>query len=215
MKRLLIVMGKASEPGRVKTRLIPPLKAEQAARLNAAMMRATLRQVTHPDWAVELHLGGAARYGDGLATVPSVAQTGDGLGERMLAAATSGFTRGYDAVVLIGSDHPTVPPSHVEAAFRALDETEGVAIGPSEDGGYYLLGMTRPVPELFSDMVFSVNTVFIETMRRLDTLGLPVAVLPAWYDVDRAADLVRLRGDLLAAQKADLELLAVLEDIGP
>lgn len=215
MKQLLIVMAKASEVGRVKTRLVPPLSADQAARLNGAMIRTTLWRMSHPEWDVELHLAGSARAGDGLVHVPVVAQAGEGLGERMLAATEHGFDRGYASVVLIGSDHPTVPVSYVKRAFRALDESDGVAIGPSEDGGYYLIGMTRPMPALFMDMTYSVDSVFDETRHRLTMLDVDVTVLPAWYDVDTGADLARLRNELAVSDIHDSELQAVLEDIGP
>lgn len=215
MKRLLIVMAKASEAGHVKTRLVPPLQADQAARLNGAMIRATLRRVSYPEWDVELHLAGSARAGDGLAHVPVVSQTGEGLGERMLAATEHGFERDYTSVILIGSDHPTVPVSHVQRAFLALDETDGVAIGPSEDGGYYLLGMTRPMRELFVDMTFSVDSVFDETRQRLAGMDVDVTILPSWYDVDNVRDLNRLRRELAVSDLDDADLRAVLEDIGP
>ena len=214
-RRLVIVMGKASEPGRVKTRLVPPLSADEAARLNGAMIRATLRRLAGADWDLELHLAGRPRVGDGLMGVPLIAQQGEGLGERMSAAVTRGFVQGYSAVVLVGSDHPTLPVTHLEAAFRALDGSGRLAIGPTEDGGYCLLGMTRLVPELFEDMEFSVDTVFDETLRRLDGMGMPVQVLPKWFDVDQSADLVRLRHELARSSDVDAELQAILEDIGP
>ncbi|MEQ9104421.1 MAG: TIGR04282 family arsenosugar biosynthesis glycosyltransferase [Rhodothermales bacterium] len=208
-------MGKASEPGRVKTRLVPPLRPEEAARLNGAMIRATLRRMAGPDWDVELHLAGNPRVGDGLLGIPVIAQTGQDLGERMSAAVTHGFAQGYSAVVLIGSDHPTVPVAHLETAFRALEASGDMVIGPSEDGGYYLLGMTRLVPDVFEDMEFSVDTVFDETLRRVKGIGIPVVVLPEWYDIDQAPDLARLRHELARSPDGDAELQTVLEDIGP
>lgn len=214
-RHLVIVMGKASEPGRVKTRLVPPLSADEAARLNGAMIRATLRRLSGADWDLQLHLAGRSLADDGLPDVPVFAQTGEGLGERMSAAVSRGFMQGYAAVVLVGSDHPTLPVRHVEAAFRALDGSGHVVIGPTEDGGYCLLGLTRPVPEVFENMEFSVDTVFAETLRRLDGTGMPVVVLPEWYDVDDAADLERLRNELAWSSCVDVELQAVLEDIGP
>jgi rSAM/selenodomain-associated transferase 1 len=215
MKRLVIVMGKASEPGRVKTRLVPPLQADDAARLNGAMIRATLRRTAGFDWDVELHLAGQAGADDGLPHIAVVPQTGDGLGPRMSAALENGFARGYSAVILLGSDHPTVPTDYLEAAFRALEAAGGIAIGPSEDGGYYLLGMTTLVPQLFDGIAFSVPSVFTETMRRVRALGLSAEILPEWYDVDQAADLERLREELASSHDADAELRSIIEDIGP
>jgi glycosyltransferase A (GT-A) superfamily protein (DUF2064 family) len=97
----------------------------------------------------------------------------------------------------VGSDHPNIPPEFLSRSLERL-ETRDVVIGPTFDGGYYLIGMHRPHVEVFSDIEWSSSWVFRTTMDRLRAAALTVGVLPPWYDVDRAADLCFLRDHLAA-----------------
>ena len=98
---------------------------------------------------------------------------------------------------MIGSDVPTLPSAVLGAALERLAGAD-LVLGPSEDGGYYLIGLREPRAALFADMAWSTEIVFEETMRRASALGLDVGLLPAWFDVDTAADLERLEAALAA-----------------
>lgn len=96
--------------------------------------------------------------------------------------------------LLVGTDTPTLPTAYLQRACDALQRgAADVVLGPSEDGGYYLIGLRRPVPELFTGMPWSSSTVAAETLARIRRLGLRLALLPGWFDVDRGEDLARLR----------------------
>ena len=202
----LIVFAKAPRPGRVKTRLSPPLTPAQAARLYDAFLRDALdlyaQAAAGPGFtdpfgvgaplAVRLYLDepGAA---PGLAP-PSVsvhAQRGDGLGARLGRAFAETFAAGHTSAVVIGTDHPTLPPAFIGEAVRASSEPLAVAIGPSDDGGYYLLGTGELSPGLF-DMAYSHATVFEDTVQAVLDAGLAPTLLPPHYDVDDADALRRL-----------------------
>ena len=195
----LIVFAKAPVPGQVKTRLTSVLSEEEAARLYAAFLQDALDQYAALGTDVRLY------WGSPLDTVPddlvpadvqAFTQAGDGLGARMQRAFLETFAAGYERVVIIGTDHPTLPSAFVEEAFAALREPLSVALGPSEDGGYYLLGMNEFYPQLFADMRYSHADVFHETLARAEGTSAALTVLPPWYDVDTPEALRRLRADL-------------------
>ena len=123
------------------------------------------------------------------------AQRCGGLGAALADAFRSHMAEGFERVVLIGSDNPTLPPEIVRAAFDGLDRYE-LVIGPSADGGYYLVGMRRPYLDIFEGITWSTEVVYQQTLERAAHLDLRVVSLPEWYDVDTAADLARLRDDL-------------------
>ena len=95
-------------------------------------------------------------------------------------------------MVLIGSDNPTLPQSLIEQACAALD-ADDLCIGPSADGGYYLIGLREPHLGVFDAIEWSTSRVYGQTLARAERLGLRVASLPEWYDVDEPSDLVRLQ----------------------
>jgi rSAM/selenodomain-associated transferase 1 len=123
--------------------------------------------------------------------VALVAQPGSGLQAALTEAFAQAFVKGYERVVLIGTDNPTLPADWIEHA-AALLEDHDVAIGPSADGGYYLMALSKAHPELFERITWSTDLVYVETMERANEHGLTVASLPRWYDVDTAAELDRL-----------------------
>ena len=102
------------------------------------------------------------------------------------------FDSGYPRVIVLDSDSPTLPATYIERADRLLDSHD-LVVGPSEDGGYYLVGLRQPRPELFRGIAWSTRHVTAQTLDRAAEFGLSVAILPAWYDVDTGADLERLR----------------------
>jgi rSAM/selenodomain-associated transferase 1 len=199
----LAVMAKAPKAGRVKTRLSPPLTLEQTAALNICfLMDTTANLATIPGSAGVISytpVGDEALF-DGLLpeTFGLVAQRGDGFGERLLYAAEDILAIGYGAVCLIDSDSPTVPAAAFQQAVEALARPgDRVVIGPSHDGGYYLIGLKQAHAEPFERITWSTASVFEETMERCAEAGLEVVVLPTWYDVDDGATLELLTGELL------------------
>src|SRR6056297_676468 len=115
-------------------------------------------------------------------------QQGRNLGVRMSGAFQQAFEAGYEKAVIIGSDCPELEPQHIEDAFDALRSQDAV-IGPSEDGGYYLLGMKKYTPEIFSDIEWSTSSVFEETNRHFEQLGLTCKTLEVLNDIDTIEDL--------------------------
>ncbi|MEM6783351.1 MAG: TIGR04282 family arsenosugar biosynthesis glycosyltransferase [Bacteroidota bacterium] len=200
----LLVFAKRPEPGRVKTRLTALLTPEEAADLYAAMLRDALDAYAALGCAVRLYLapdadGHAPTLPDGWVPdgVTVHTQHGDGLGQRMLHAFVDAFRAGHERLVVIGTDHPTLPPAYIEMTFELLREKPlRVVLGPTHDGGYYLLGQNDLFPRLFEDMTYSHDGVFEATLRRAAEVTAEPVVLPTWYDVDTPVELRRLCREL-------------------
>jgi uncharacterized protein len=202
----LTVMAKAPVAGQVKTRLIPPLTPEQAAGLNACFLRDRVASLadasasTGARWVISYApTGEEAAFGGilppGALLLP---QRGNGFGERLLRAAEDLFACGFSSVCLIDSDSPTVPTAaFIRAAEELAAEGDRVVLGPSDDGGYYLIGIKQRHGHLFEDIAWSTAAVAQQTRQRAERLGLPMTSLPTWYDVDDAPSLERLRRELL------------------
>jgi rSAM/selenodomain-associated transferase 1 len=200
MRRALIVVGKAPVPGRTKTRLVPPLSNEDAARLSSAFLLDTLRTALSLGWerTTLVHPRGQAEALRGLVD-PRVAlleQPRDGLGEALAYAFEHHFEAGYERVTLIGSDNPTLPVEPILAANTALEAEADLTLGPTADGGYYLIGMRQPHLGVFERIDWSTSRVYAQTLARADDLGLRVRRVAQWYDVDEPADLARLEREL-------------------
>ncbi len=126
-------------------------------------------------------------------------QQGEGLGARMQRAFLETFLAGFQRAVVIGTDHPSLPLAFVEEAFALVESKNSLVLGPSDDGGYYLLGMHGFFPALFENMTYSHADVFAQTVARAADTDADLAILPPWYDVDDAAALQKLRADLADA----------------
>ena len=210
MRPVCIVMVKRPRAGAVKTRLVPPLTGEQAASLAACFARDTvsgLRRVV-PEIVV------AYAPADGRAALETLfasddeppsapgellwlEQRGADLGARLDAAAAHAFDAGGGPVVIVGADSPTLPPSYVERAVGSLAAGEAdIALGPTEDGGYYLVGLRAPRRGLFQNVAWSTPAAYRQTADNAARLGLRALELPRWYDVDTRADLLRLREEI-------------------
>jgi rSAM/selenodomain-associated transferase 1 len=123
------------------------------------------------------------------------------LGQRMAAFFDEQFQAGAAAVVLLGADSPTLPLAFIQQAFHELERAE-VVVGPSTDGGYYLLGCARSMPALFEKIPWSTSSVLCETVASLRDRQWRLALLPPWYDVDTLDDWQMLRGHVAAQQRA-------------
>lgn len=207
----LAVMTKAPRPGQVKTRLTPPLTPEEAAALNSCFLRDTTASISSAigdgrarGIGVYTPVGSEAAYVEILpAHFELVAQRGDAFGERLAAAAEDLFALGFKSVCLIDSDSPTVPQHAYADAVRVLARPgDRVVFGPSEDGGYYLIGLKKLHRRLFEGIDWSTERVAEQTIERAKEIGVTMRLLPKWYDVDDRATLRRLCGELLDAQDA-------------
>ena len=202
----LAVMSKAPRPGKVKTRLTPPLTSEQAAALNICFLSDTAENI-----AMVASEGGAAGLvcytpvGDEVAfagLLPHdfslVPQRGDGFGERLHLAATDILACGFGSVCLIDSDSPTLPTVSLHSAVEHLQRPgDRVVLGGSDDGGYYLIGLKQSHRAPFEQITWSTSTVYTETVNQVRSAGLELVELPTWYDVDDAATLRVLEEELL------------------
>lgn len=176
---MVIVFSRAPVPGRVKTRLVPRLGEWGAARLHARLTSHALRTARAAACGpVELH--------------DTARQRGADLGERMHRALSRALQRHRGAIV-IGSDCPALEPSDLARAARLLAGGCDVVVGPAEDGGYVLLGARRISPRLFNGIEWGGGAVYEDTMRKLDALGYRWRALRRLWDVDRPADLERIR----------------------
>lgn len=194
----LIVFAKPPIPGRVKTRLTDLLSEREAADLYDAFLRDALDQYRQLRADLHVYFTGLSRVPDDLKTKLSAThvQEGEDLGARMHNAFRDVFSAGYERAVIVGTDHPSLPSAFVSRAFQALDVDGSLCIGPSEDGGYYLLGMNRFYPRVFEEMTYSRSDVFEETLKRIHETKAALAVLPMWYDVDTPDDLRRMASEL-------------------
>jgi len=194
----LVVLAKQPAPGRVKTRLCPPLALEEAAELYACMLDDVLEATAAAAERLGFEAVLAVDPPDACAAMArraprafrAVAQRGGGLGARLAHAAAQAAAAGALPVVLRGSDSPALPGEALVAAARALDEVDLVAC-PDPDGGYSLVGLRRPAPGLF-DHPMSHGGVLEQTLAAAAERGLRSRLLEPGFDVDTAADLARL-----------------------
>jgi rSAM/selenodomain-associated transferase 1 len=155
--------------------------------------------------AVYTPIGAESAYSDILpADFSLLPQRGDNFGERLYFAVKDLFKCGFESVCLIDSDSPTVPAENFAKAIEILDMREDqVVLGPSDDGGYYLIGVKKPHRHLFEQIDWSTERVLNQTVQRATEIGIEVKLLPTGYDVDDEASLRRLCNELLGKQGAD------------
>jgi uncharacterized protein len=207
-------MAKASAPGRAKTRLVPPLTFEQAANLNTAFLQDVAENLVLADEYARA--GGAGRN----ATIVGYAAYGPpgstdffrrilpgaiglieawlpNFGDCLLHTIGEILFRGHESAVVLNSDSPTLPTAFlVETAEVLARPGDRAVLGPSTDGGYYLLGLKHAHARMFEDITWSTERVAQQTLARAREIGLDVHVLPAWYDVDDVVALERLDAEL-------------------
>lgn len=207
----LVVFAKTPRPGASKTRLVPPLSYDDAA----ALSRCFIADVASTVAAVAALRGATpciAYDGDAPAMRSVVGeahrlipQRGTGFGTRLRNAARDALDLGHQAVCLIGSDSPTLPPRLLEAALDALQRAgDHVVVGPAHDGGYYLIGLKHVHRALFSERIaWSTARVAAQTIEAARDCGIEPVVLDSWYDIDDAASLAMLRRELTHGRVAD------------
>ncbi|MDH3974811.1 MAG: TIGR04282 family arsenosugar biosynthesis glycosyltransferase [Deltaproteobacteria bacterium] len=190
----IILFAKAPVPGKVKTRLTTNLSPHQSAALHESFVIDTLMEMSvikdadtflacHPTSEDPFFLSLEKRF-----HLNRFEQRGQNLGERMKNAFHHLKSQGYDKIVIIGSDSPTLSGSIVEEAFESLEKHD-LVLGPSLDGGYYLIAISGEVPEIFNGIQWGGDTVFEDTFNKAKSLGLDMHILPFWYDVDTIKEL--------------------------
>ncbi|GAB4372939.1 MAG: TIGR04282 family arsenosugar biosynthesis glycosyltransferase [Calditrichia bacterium] len=193
---LLIIFVKAPHTGLVKTRLLPQFSPEQASQLYRAMVEDLLTQFKLPRafdvrlmyWPADSNNLIQSWVGTGWQVEPQI--PGD-LGEKMAAAFKKTLQEGYKKVLLIGSDVPLLNREIIETSFQFL-ESHDVVLGPSEDGGYYLVGMTTPRLEIFEGVAWSRDGVLSQTLKNARSHRYSVYLLERLFDVDEYGDVIRL-----------------------
>jgi hypothetical protein len=204
----LIYFARAPIPGETKTRLIQRLGAEGAAEL----YRRFLLDAFARDWQGRVDVVIAVAQRDHVEAVRALAedvcpgadyvvQSGWDLGERMANAFAEVLGRGYAGAVILGTDAPSLPGDRVDKSL-ALSEYRDLVLGPALDGGYYLIGLHRVIPEFLHDIAWGSPEVLVETLLRAQTLEAKVSLLEPWYDVDRPEDVEVLRSHLTALHLA-------------
>jgi rSAM/selenodomain-associated transferase 1 len=210
-----LIFAKYPTASTVKTRMTPPLPGEEAAELHEACLRMVcenvasvgtleMKLIVTPDdrttqlaRRVGLHEGDAWPQGDG------------DLGDRLNRAVVRAFDSDVRSVLLLGADSPTLSAEKIHEAIDALEEHQAV-LGPCEDGGYYLLGLSAPTPALLTRIDWGSDSVTDQTRQRADEAGIDLHQLSTWYDLDRFEDIARARRDLSNMDLLDRPLAQAL-----
>lgn len=212
LQPLIVVMAKAPRAGDVKTRLVPPLTKQQAATLAACLVRDTVFNAKQlVDDIMIAYCPSHART-DLEEILPSgvmwFEQQGSNLGERLESVVTHVSGLGFRPFIIMGADSPTLPLTFIEEALNALlCDRADVSLGPTEDGGYYLVGLNVKVNGLFKNINWSTPFAYEQTVANAAVLNLRLHASPRWYDIDTPTDLSRLRdeiscGDEIARKRA-------------
>ena len=209
-KYAFAVMVKAPRSGEVKTRLVPPLRAEEASRLSVCFVKDILANLVAVSESVPVDCyaayspaGTEALFRDFLPQqVRMLPPRSIGLANSLPDAIEDLIARGYEGACLVNADSPTLPTSLLVNAITSLRAPgDRVVVGPATDGGYYLIGLKHPHRHLFHDIAWSTQRVYRQTIERAASIGLEVVTLPAWYDVDDAASLSWLCRELLGGHR--------------
>ncbi len=202
--RALVVVAKAPLEGLVKTRLSSYLRPADAASLYECLLgdiTAKMEKYEESEFWLAFAPEGEEYFRRNYSGLRLLAQRGTDLGERLHHVFVDLFDRGYSEIVIADSDSPTVPLSSIGQAFGQLTGRNcDLVLGPSEDGGYYLIGLKSPTEGVFHDIPWSTNRVLNSTIQRAREIELRVALLPYAYDIDVEEDLKRLWNDFLAFQ---------------
>lgn len=184
-KSALGILFRIPEYGKVKKRLAAQIGTEDALSVYAAMLYETIENVsklTDVD-IYGFYKGLASTQHNVFKKFQSMPQKGKDLGEKMLKAVQWLFEKGYNKIVLIGADSPDLPVYYIKDAFLKLNCYE-LVIGPAKDGGYYLIGMNRPLDIIFKGIKWGSNSVLKDTISIANNEGIGYFLLPQWYDID-------------------------------
>jgi len=202
----LILFARDPILGKVKTRLSPFLEEDVILKLYTCFLQDSLyniRQVENVDRFVGVAPSNESGFFTGTlgSDIRIFVQEGENLGDKMRGAIQDRFVEGYERVVIIGSDSPSLPVAYI---CRAMGSDKDMVLGPSTDGGYCLIGMRRKVVEVFKDVTWGTETVLQETYKHLLQNGASLELLPVWYDVDTPEDLKFFKTHLDLIEQAGL-----------
>ena len=202
----MILFARDPVLGKVKTRLSPFLNDETILQLYTCFLHDSLdkiRQVTNADLFIGIAPSNQSGFFTGTlgADMRLFVQEGKDLGDKMRRAIQDRFAEGYKKAIIIGSDSPSLPVSYIE---RALGSDKDMVLGPSTDGGYYLIGMRGKLTEVFDGVTWGTGRVLQETCERLTQEGAGLELLPVWYDIDEPEDLKFFKTHLQLIEQAGL-----------
>lgn len=207
MKRCLIIFAKEPKRGRVKTRLRKVLTESRCLNLYKAFLKDTVRLARK--LKCELNILAYDSENKNPSQLKKIAaeytfyeQRGDSLGRRMHNAFRFASSKSSKKTVIIGSDSPTLPLDYIKNAFSQLGKND-VVLGPSHDGGYYLIGLKKPCYGIFKGIKWSSCQVIKDTLINIKSQGKSVALLNKWYDIDEPEDLRRLLLEFKRQKKQD------------
>jgi rSAM/selenodomain-associated transferase 1 len=197
MKAILVLVAKEPVPGKVKTRLSSHLSESQAAHLYSLSIQDMIQEMTQlsenslaiaytPEEAAPIFKKMIPQ------SIHLFPQQGADLGERLANIFRRMFDEGYGQVHILNSDSPDLPHSLVKQSMNLLNKPQTEAVlGPCDDGGYYLVGLRRLIPELFTQIPWSTDKVLQKTLERVQQLGLQCKLLGPWYDIDTYDDILK------------------------
>lgn len=195
---LLILFTRFPEPGQVKTRLIPALGSQKAAKLQRILTAESIRQASQlaagRGTAVEVFYCGGDRSGMERMFKTSFSfrqQVGETLGQRLARAFKEGFDRGMSRIVIIGTDCPQLDAEIMESGLRGLDRSD-IVIGPAPDGGFYLIGMRCPDETIFSGIDWGSEFAFSQLVSNVEQRSLSLETMGYLADIDEPGDLAAL-----------------------
>ncbi|MBI9046254.1 MAG: TIGR04282 family arsenosugar biosynthesis glycosyltransferase [Anaerolineaceae bacterium] len=199
-KTLIMIMAKQPLVGKTKTRMCPPLQLAEAAALFEALLKDTISLVNQLDdvqTGIAISPPGSESYFESISSVNTLLLPVEGadIGECLSKTILMGLEMGFQKVMAINSDGPSLPIDYLSMAVELLDKKD-VVFGPGHDGGYYLVGLQTHHKEIFQNIPWSTADVMPATLKKSAGLGLSVGLTPEWYDVDTQADLERLKKDL-------------------
>jgi hypothetical protein len=195
-----VIMAKQPLVGKTKTRLCPALTPQQAADLSEALLLDTITLVSQLpgiDLALAITPPSSKVYFAGITPTGTclLPVEGENIGACLVQAFEALLGMGYRKALAINADSPSLPAQFILQAVDLLDQAD-LVLGPGEDGGYYLVGMSRLQPGIFAEIAWSTDRVLVQTLERSRQLGLSTALTPPWYDIDTVAELQRLNKDL-------------------
>jgi uncharacterized protein len=200
LEAVVIIMAKQPQVGRSKTRLCPPLTMEEAALFAEALLRDTVALVAAtPEVNLAVAITPAAAHSYFEQVTPPGALLlpveGQDIGQCIARVLAELLALGYRKVLALNADSPSLPQDYLCQAVNLLEDHD-LVLGPSRDGGYYLIGMKALYPSVFEQIHWSTPVVLSQTLERAQAAGLRAALTSEWYDIDTASDLVRLALEL-------------------
>ncbi len=216
MKSAIIIMVKFPLPGTVKTRLQPDLNPEKCAELARCFLIDTETKVKNSKCKtiIAFSPGNKKEKLQEMLTHQHdfIEQMGNDLGAKMSNAFAYGFRKGFDRLVMIGTDSPTFPYQYLDEALEMLSEADSV-LGETEDGGFYLIGLSKASMGFLNGVDWSTDRTFEQTAGNIKASGMSLELLPIWYDVDLPKDFERLRQELMIAPNRATETAEWLKKI--